>query len=205
MTKAVQKRGSNRKPPIGVCGALLALKPANLDEKMVRAVVGKRIVKTLAEVAQEFGIQATSLRSSWRVQGMPGKPGRFDLAEVTLWRLQHEADVAERMPGSTAKSQAVELKDLEIRERALVVKERERRDAMAEGNMVEAHKVRSEQTALNTVLRQRLGRVGADIEPMLPAEIAIDIRVEIERNIGRQLKWFAEATVRVLENEVMAT
>jgi hypothetical protein len=201
---AAKKPQAAKPKAAGLCGALIKLRPKSIDLPAIRKVVGTGKVKTLNDVAHEFGQSPNTIKQSWRGDGMPGGPGGYPLAEIVAWRLQHLDDLDERTSGPTPKSQSIEIKDLEIRERLLDVKAKERRDALADGNMVDAHRCRSELSALIVVLRQRLGRVGANVEPMLPAEIAVDTRVEIDREVSRQMKWFAETSPRILENEAHA-
>lgn len=187
--------------PAGLCGLLIRLEPGKIDEAAIKKHLGNRSVKTLADVGREFGQSANTIKQSWRPEGMPGTNGRYVLAAILIWRLKYLAELAERQPGSSAKSQTVELKDLEIRERMLDLKVKERRDLFAEGNMIDRQKAQAELSALIAVLRQRFGRIPADVEPMLPADIAVAIRVELERAISRVCTWFAEASVQSLKNE----
>ncbi len=46
---------------------------------------------TLRDVAEFFGVQEQTVRQ-WRMRSdpMPGKPGEWDLAEITRWRIASE-------------------------------------------------------------------------------------------------------------------
>jgi hypothetical protein len=199
---STKKAETAKEAPAGLCGLLIRLEPGKIDEAAIKKHFGNRSVKTLAEVSREFGQSANTIKQSWRPEGMPGTNGKYVIAAILIWRLKYLAELAERQPGSTAKSQAVEIKDLEIRERILDLKAKERRDLLAEGNMIDAQKARAELSALIAVMRQRFGRIPADVEPMLPADIAVAMRVELERAIGRVCTWFAEASVQSLQNEL---
>jgi hypothetical protein len=185
---------------MGICGLILAHRPSFIPEDAIRLVIGKRTARTLTEVAAEFGVESTTLRANWRQQGMPGKAGAWPLAEILIWRLKHEAAVAERQPGSSAKSQTVELRDIEIEEKRLNLQRKQRRAALEDGDMVERHRVERELSALIAVLRERLLRIPALIEPMLPADVAVDTRVEMEKQIRRQLVAMSEKSARDVLN-----
>ena len=49
------------------------------------------VASTLGEVAAFFGVQEQTCRA-WRMRAdpLPGKPGEWNLAEITHWRIQYE-------------------------------------------------------------------------------------------------------------------
>jgi DNA-binding transcriptional regulator YiaG len=63
----------------GTSGALLRLKPRNLDERLLKELVGPmRAAATEEELCIEFGISASELQE-WRRQGMPEGPSATTL------------------------------------------------------------------------------------------------------------------------------
>jgi transposase len=57
----------------GIGGSLLKLKPRNLDERLLREIIGERTAMTAQEVCVEFGISAAEF-TEWQREGMPGDP-----------------------------------------------------------------------------------------------------------------------------------
>ena len=104
-----------------------------------------------------------------------------------MWREKYEADLRHKTPGLSAQSQANELRELEIEVRRLHLQRQQRLAAVEENDMVERGKVEREFAALVSVTRERLLRVAAMIEPMLPADVAVEVRIEIEKQVKRQL------------------
>lgn len=188
--------------PPGLLGVLLeSLQVGNLDEQKLRACLGRRVARSHAELARIFGVSANTIRQSWVPAGMPGKSPNFDAIAIAVWREGYEADLRHRQPGLSARSQAAELRELEIEDKRLDLQRKQRRAAIEEGDMVERHKVERELAALVAVTRERFLRVAAMIEPMLPADIAVEIRIEIEKQIRRQLVALSEMAARDLLNE----
>ena len=56
------------------------------------------IVRTQAEVAVHFGLAAQSIRD-WMRNGMPGRPGHWDLLDIEVWRRKRRAGGEEVKPG----------------------------------------------------------------------------------------------------------
>lgn len=186
--------------PATVCAVMLEVRRGEINEARIREVLNIT-VRTLAEVATAFGIQASTIRSGWRIQGMPGVSGKFNLGEILVWRLKHDTSVAEQAPGLSQRSQSAELREIEIEDKRLDLERKRRRAAIEEGDMVERHKVEREVAALLSVTRERFLRVAAMIEPMLPADVAVEVRVEIEKQIRRQCVSMSEMAARDILNE----
>jgi hypothetical protein len=55
----------------GIGGSLLKLKPRNLDERLLREIIGPRSAMSAQEVCVEFGISAAEF-AEWERDGMPG-------------------------------------------------------------------------------------------------------------------------------------
>lgn len=85
---------------------LRAVEELIAEEETRTARAGKWTAKTLAEVAQFFGV-ATQTVKQWRTETppMPGSEGAWDLAEIVRWKL-------DKLSGMTARS-AKALQDLE--------------------------------------------------------------------------------------------
>ncbi len=65
---------------------------------------GETVVKTLPEVAAAFNMAPQSVKGDWRDGGMPGRPGRWDLAEILCWRIERDG----RARGATVDTTPVE-------------------------------------------------------------------------------------------------
>lgn len=179
----------------------MASRPGEIDEKKLRASVGKWVAKSHAELASIFGVAGNTIKQSWVPAGMPGKSPNYDVISIFLWRIQYESELTEKQTGTTARSQSAELREIEIEDKRLDLERKRRRAAIEEGDMVERHKVEREVAALLSVTRERFLRVAAMIEPMLPADVAVEVRVEIEKQIRRQCVSMSEMAARDVLNE----
>lgn len=74
-----------------LCEAIRRLRPSSTDREAIAALVGNTTCKTLAEVAEHFGLAESTLKTGWRPTGMPGRAGAYRLAEILLWRIDHDA------------------------------------------------------------------------------------------------------------------
>jgi hypothetical protein len=57
----------------GIGGSLLKLNPRNLDERLLREIIGERTATSPEEVCREFGISAAEF-AEWERDGMPTGP-----------------------------------------------------------------------------------------------------------------------------------
>lgn len=46
----------------------------------------QQIVRTLKEVAAAFQVRYDTVKKEWRANGMPGKPGAYNLDEIAAWK-----------------------------------------------------------------------------------------------------------------------
>src|SRR5690606_1550714 len=101
-------------------------------------LVGDRIVATQNEVAYEFGISPNTVKQSWRSAGMPGENGRYRLAEIVKWRLEHEAKAGSvnRFADLADKELARKEKEAEVRKLELQAERLEREEEVAKGNLL---------------------------------------------------------------------
>lgn len=189
--------------PPGLLGVILESLQGEIDEQQLRDCLGRQVARSHAELARIFGVSANTIRQSWVPAGMPGKSPNFDVIAIMVWRAKYEADLRRRQPGTTARSQATELRELEIESKRLTLQRQQRIAAMEDGDMIERHRAEREIAALVSVTRERLLRVASLIEPMLPAAIAVEIRVEIEKQVRRQLLAMSEMAARDILNEAM--
>ena len=105
-----------------------ALKTAPAVTKRKRASL---IVETLADVADVFAL-STSAIASWRKDGMPGSPGRFDISKIVQW---------ERAKRSSTGGVAEELKLADIRLKTAQARAKELENSISEGDLVERSEV----------------------------------------------------------------
>lgn len=210
MSTSPATKSRPEKQTTGVCAALLRLRPANLDESLIRRLAGNRVVKNLSEVAAEFGIEATTLRSGWRVQGMPGKAGAWPLADILLWRLRHEAEVAARTRRDHAARGSSGDSDRELERRQLEAETRkvelqaerlEREAQQAIGNLIDRQSAATSLRSMLAVTSNNLLTIPRAIAPSIPLEHAERITAEIERQIRRTLTNLSEKSGRVILTE----
>lgn len=187
------KTQGKKKPPASKAyGALLKLKPAVADRVAIIAAMGgsDTVVRTMPEVAAAFDVRPSTIRQSWKQAGMPGANGKYSLAKIAEWRIEHERQ------NETAKSASSrhrdELNDIEIESKRLDLMERRARFDAGAGLLVEKDQVRREVAALLAVLQKSLLAIPRQIMPFLPAKVADTVAAEVEKKIRHALKALSE-------------
>ena len=75
-----------------------------------------KTARTIAEVAGHFGVAVRTV-GNWRVTGMPGRPGRFNLAAIAAWREGQSLGCdrqGDGKPGDRLKEAEAQLKELKL-------------------------------------------------------------------------------------------
>src|SRR5688572_23767705 len=57
------------------------------------------VVSSLTKVAEAFGVRLDTIKKEWRKRGMPGRPGRWDLAAIGVWKRLRSSDPDEDLEG----------------------------------------------------------------------------------------------------------
>lgn len=186
-----------------LAAVLLESQPANLTVEAARILLGGKVVKRLADVGEEFELAPMTIRSNWRRDGMPGTPGKFDLAEIVVWRIAHEAKFqgGGRQDVTPRAKRKEEAEDLELQKLRIEVAKRQREESFAEGHLIDRESALSAGRALISVATARVESSASEIEPLLPIKIAKAVIAENKRNVCRALKSLAEAYVSDIVKE----
>jgi hypothetical protein len=198
MTRAAKKPATTAHLN-GWCGLILRLRPSNIDEAAIRRVLGKRCVRTLQELAKEFGVSATTLRANWRQQGMPGRGGAWPLADILIWRLRHEAAIAPRLQ---ADQHSERLRQIEVEKAEADLRKRLRDEDRDEGRTINRDTALAATGAIIGLEHEMLAQIGPRLEPRLPLHLAKQFTVELNREINRVLHWLAEQSAHAISADV---
>lgn len=137
-----------------------------------------RMVKTLREVATEFGVAYDTVKG-WKRNGMPGDPGALDLVAIARWLRERDGNTA---AGDTATPSLAELeKRTRIRVLSAEASKREREEAQELGNVVSRADVENEIAKLLSELGKTLDRVPERLKSLLPADIQHTVAAELRR------------------------
>lgn len=174
---------------------LLAVKPRVLTRAMVLELIGgNRVVKSMPQVATEFGVSAATIRQSWKANGMPGVNGSYDLAEILLWRWEYERANESKLAPVTGDN--LEKSRLENEKLRWQVAKLESQYQEKEGLLVAREEVRAEVYAMLAVFSKHLLEVPRALYPLLPQKIASTIVAEVEKLIRHALGALSEKCYR---------
>ena len=140
----------------------------------------ERTVESQGAVAQYFGVSLRSV-STWRIQGMPGEPGRYDLDAIEEWRGQQ---------GNRGGSTEAERAKLLLTERR--IKE------------IKLHQFEGQVIPIDPVLRivrRIIGELKAylnELPDMLIAHLPTDMPSDEKADIRQQLNAEVDQAYRVL-------
>lgn len=150
-------------------------------------------VTSYAAVARFFGVAADTIRKDWKARGMPaGGRGRYDLAAIARWRIQHERDQAGATGGGPVDEIAEQLRRARAEAARLDV-DRKRRARDAElGEVVSARWVSETLRHALGVFRQRLESLPAERAQLFPASARSAAVEEWRQAIRRSLVELAD-------------
>jgi hypothetical protein len=147
-------------------------------------------VRTLGEVAAAFGVSRDTVRKDWRASGMPGKSGRYDLAEIAEWKSARDRDPARAAEGLPAGEDLRRKRAAEARIREGQAARIERQNRIAEEQICYRADVERFLSQLFELIRELHARLPAEMRPQLPkqhrTQISHDIVARLE-NIQRTL------------------
>jgi IS30 family transposase len=147
------------------------------------------IVSSLAKVAVAFGRSLDTIKKEWRKRDMPGRPGRWDLAEIAQWKATRERDPSdiageadEQIKAMRRKKLSLEtdIKDLEKTKRARV-------ERSAIGDLLPRKEVEAEVAQALLRIRRGLGAIPRLLFPRLPKELQATLTEELRRLIDQVL------------------
>ncbi|HEY2838961.1 MAG TPA: hypothetical protein VGJ26_07425 [Pirellulales bacterium] len=162
------------------------------------------VVRTYREVATTFGVAINTVKKEWRGSGMPGKPGKWDLAEIANWKAMREKNPTHPLElsglGDGDHSQLKLRQDLHLKKLAAETRakeadasSKEREERVAQGGIVHRDNVDREVAEMIIAARSALKRIPREMMPLFPTERATEWAIELEKRIDRVLtsmsKW----------------
>lgn len=170
---------------------LLSCKPSNIDEAVIREVLGDMHVSSAAQVARVFGVSYTTVKTSWRPGDMPGdaKAKVWPLAEILIWLLKRDAGNGQ--PRSEDKI-AKRKREAEMHTAEATQRIKQRQAEREEGMFVSVEVVRSEWSSWNAMFRDDVMTIPDDIKPMFPAKDAERLTDELNRRLAKSLDALSE-------------
>jgi len=190
-----------KKSTVDPCTALMKLCGGRvelpIDRKLVAAVVGDRVVKTLPEVGRAFGREASTIRQIWRQGGMPGTTGKWNLVDIACWRLERDAKEAGRQK-STVSPKNERLAEIDLRIAELSLAKREREELEAQGRSVDLLWVRSNISVLIVSMREHMLGIPRLLHTFIPQKQRGKVSAEIDRLVRLMLTQASETSTRLL-------
>ena len=162
---------------------LAAIEQLLAEQEARTAAVGKWRARTLAEVAQFFGLAVQTVKQ-WRTESppMPGGDGGYDLSEVVRWRLAK----LQNSGAMDAKRQA------EVEAIKLVNERRTMENAQRRGLLIEREEVERDMSLLWSRLAARLQGIGERVAGLVPQEIKATTKERVEQEIRVIQKEFTD-------------
>jgi hypothetical protein len=152
---------------------------------LAQLLAGAGEAKSVSQLAAWFGVSPTTVKTGWRrSRDMPGKEGKWPLAEILLWKLDRETQTAatemsQRRDASVAPLEAKRIADARKAEVETALKEMKLRQLA--GDLLDRGDVEREISERIAIARHCLGRVPATLLPRLPKALAPEI-IELVRN-----------------------
>lgn len=202
-TKQIEKPKTPRVDAGAVCRLIMATAPS---EDLVRAALGDATVESFPAVARAFGVKESTVRNTWRRDGMPGEAkrgpgrrGRFVLADIAIWLLQRgaaaEAGRAQAKGHIRDDATRAELEAITLESERLGLELRRAKVSQITGDLVARDFVRSEWNAGLGLLSNFIMGLPRDVQPTLCRKCAPSIALEMERQLRSALTQFAETTI----------
>lgn len=192
MISMAKKEKNTTQQPAKPCGGLMALMRGEITRENVVSVVGDRSVSSMPQVAAEFGLRSTSIKT-WKANGMPGSEGSYPLADIVLWRIQYERENEKYT--RPANSQTDRLRELDVKKKEIEIKELENSYLAKQGQMIPVQQAQAELYAHIALVKEGLLGVPRALAPMLPTRLAPDVVAECEKLIRHQLTALASGRV----------
>lgn len=162
---------------------LRAIEELIAEQESRTAQAGRWRAKTLAEVAQFFGV-ATQTVKQWRTETppMPGGELGYQLNEVVRWRL-----------AKLQNSGAMDAKRLaEVEAIRLVNERRTMENAQKRGLLIEREEVERDMSLLWSRLAARLQGIGERVAALVPADTKATTKDRVEQEIRIIQKEFTD-------------
>lgn len=185
--------------PMAACRLFVNSNPATIDEPLIREVFGDVVLTGMDQVAQAMGVAASTVRNTWRRDGMPGvakrgtkKANQFPLAEIIVWELNRRlaATAGRGQNEDTKRKQSADARKAEID-----AMRAERAFEMEQGKFLSVDVLRSQWNAGLAVLSNDIMAIPRDVKPALCAKCAKEGGPEIERRLRNALVRVSERSL----------
>jgi len=181
-------------------GALI-VRVAHGDREAARQIVGARSVKTLREVAAFFGVQETTVKTSWRRTGeMPGRAGAWPLAEIVVWKLGRDTTPEASAAGDGAALSALDRKrEADARKAEADAEKKEVANRLARRELVYRDDVDRVLAEAVATARHILLQIPRKLLPLLPRTQRHQLSEQIAGRIAAALNRVADEVPQALD------
>ncbi len=149
-------------------------------------------VTKLADVAKAFGV-AYQTAKQWSRGGMPGSPGKYDLAKIAEWKAGRAGD-PERLAAAKAEQQALpaapvsrRIEEARARKLEAQAAKAEREERLAAARIVHIEAVERFLSEFFTELAAQLGRIPEELKPSFPESVRQELADQLGRRLGLAL------------------
>jgi hypothetical protein len=185
---------------IDACEALLRLSPKVIDEPLIRAIVGRRTVRTQAEVGRAFGLTSTHIRADWSPSGMPGERGKYDLGQIVAWRLRRQQEKEEKQSRPLQDTRGSELermaREAEVRKLQAQAERAELDLETARGRMMDVGEVEAAMSSVCAAYSEHMLSLPHKFATLMSEEQAAEVVPAVEADIKRLLATMAGELAR---------
>jgi len=144
------------------------------EKRIAKPVANPFVVRTAAEVADFFGVNARTVMDDWTETGMPFTKGAYDLSAIAKWKFARFRDELRNRQSGDAK---------ERKEHAQADLMETKRDLLR-GELVRRDDVVRSAGELLTWVKAGVERMPEDFAMMIPAEVRPEVRQRCEELCG---------------------
>lgn len=144
-------------------------------------------VTKLVDVANAFGVKRQTVKG-WSSDGMPGSPGKYDLAEIAKWKAKRPGDPEQRKLRDESGSLDERIERERLRKLRAQADKAEREEEEAQSRMISADQANSFFAAFFTELTTQLGKIPEELKPGLPEAVREELAATIEQRINITLR-----------------
>lgn len=154
----------------------------------------------MTEVGTFFGVSATTVRSSWKAAGMPGKSGAYDLKLIGEWKRSRPGDPESNAARSNGEAESVvsatgRLRDTEARIAAEKLIRLQMENAARRGELISVTEARQDLATILVIVKARLESISGDCVVEIPQRQRQTVGRVVTRKIELALKELATTQV----------
>lgn len=173
--------------------ALQAIAPTHIEVDAIRLLLGNPApLQTQREVSVAFRQSSNTVSHSWRTNGMPGAPGRYDPAEILAWLLRrNQRNNAAPIPN--------EMDAIKLESEKALLQIRQAKAARSVGAYMPTPLVRSFLGALGNKVRDSFQGLPSKYKPRWPAQHANEWSEDMARDIAAILTMISETSLAEMQ------